>query len=383
MQQAIAVYSSDELDVDQGSGGDNNVHLKNWLEEGRAQARPGARGSALPLRARRGPTRGRAVSALLLRTRRQPERAGRNRGAARVVLQGHRHASFGPSPPSHRTSRRPATPKPSASALQQEVDFYGDLRAAIKRHSGEELDIKPYEADMRHLLKHLRAGRPRRGTRRAWRHVPLTELIVQNGHPRRHRSEAQRQGHAIEKRGRRNHHQQRPQDRHQGAAHRPPVLRADVRTSRRPHQAEPGRCRGVRAVSEGCRGAGQAPGRAPARCGPACRACTATTQRLWSSTTCPESWRLLVLAGRPCPGSLTGPRGPAPALALEIDKTMRERAPAGWKGDPPREAQVLNALFPLMDRNRDADVGAVRPRQEPAGSTDGGRRFGSAMSPSP
>ena len=30
--------------------------------------------------------------------------------------------------------------------------FYGDTRAAIKRHSGEELDIKPYEADMRHLI---------------------------------------------------------------------------------------------------------------------------------------------------------------------------------------------------------------------------------------
>ena len=35
VQQAIAVYSSDELDVDEGCGGDNNVHLKNWLEEGR------------------------------------------------------------------------------------------------------------------------------------------------------------------------------------------------------------------------------------------------------------------------------------------------------------------------------------------------------------
>ena len=37
LQQAIAVYSSDELDIDQGSGGDNNVRLKNWLEEGRKQ----------------------------------------------------------------------------------------------------------------------------------------------------------------------------------------------------------------------------------------------------------------------------------------------------------------------------------------------------------
>ena len=39
-----------------------------------------------------------------------------------------------------------------AAALQKEVEFYGEIRAAIKKHSGEELDIKPYEADMRHLL---------------------------------------------------------------------------------------------------------------------------------------------------------------------------------------------------------------------------------------
>ena len=41
-------------------------------------------------------------------------------------------------------------------------------------------------------------------------------------------------------------------------------------------------------------------------------------------------------------------------LALEIDRVMRERAPAGWKGDHAREAQVLNALFPLVGRDRAA-----------------------------
>ena len=35
---------------------------------------------------------------------------------------------------------------------------------------------------------------------------------------------------------------------------------------------------------------------------------------------------------------------------------MRERAPAGWKGDQAREAQVLNALFPLLNRNRAGDT---------------------------
>ena len=35
VQKAIAVYSSDELDIDEGGGGDNNVTLKDWLEEGK------------------------------------------------------------------------------------------------------------------------------------------------------------------------------------------------------------------------------------------------------------------------------------------------------------------------------------------------------------
>ena len=37
VQEAIAVYSSDDLDIDQGSGGTNNVELKDWLKEGRKQ----------------------------------------------------------------------------------------------------------------------------------------------------------------------------------------------------------------------------------------------------------------------------------------------------------------------------------------------------------
>ena len=44
------------------------------------------------------------------------------------------------------------------------------------------------------------------------------------------------------------------------------------------------------------------------------------------------------------------------ALALEIDRAVREGAPAGWKGDQAREAQVLNALFPILDRDREATL---------------------------
>jgi type I restriction enzyme R subunit len=44
------------------------------------------------------------------------------------------------------------------------------------------------------------------------------------------------------------------------------------------------------------------------------------------------------------------------ALALRIDRAMREHAPAGWKGDETREKQVLNALFPILSRNRQATL---------------------------
>ena len=44
------------------------------------------------------------------------------------------------------------------------------------------------------------------------------------------------------------------------------------------------------------------------------------------------------------------------SLALEIDRVMLEKAPAGWKGDQAREAQVLNALHPLLGRKREATL---------------------------
>jgi type I restriction enzyme R subunit len=42
------------------------------------------------------------------------------------------------------------------------------------------------------------------------------------------------------------------------------------------------------------------------------------------------------------------------ALALRIDLAVRENAPAGWYGDDAREAQIVNALFPILERDREA-----------------------------
>ena len=35
---------------------------------------------------------------------------------------------------------------------------------------------------------------------------------------------------------------------------------------------------------------------------------------------------------------------------------MKERAPAGWRGDQAREAQVLNALYPLLKREKETTI---------------------------
>jgi type I restriction enzyme R subunit len=43
-------------------------------------------------------------------------------------------------------------------------------------------------------------------------------------------------------------------------------------------------------------------------------------------------------------------------LALDLDLAVREGAPAGWKSDSegPRGIQVMNALYPLLSRDRQA-----------------------------
>src|SRR5262249_18302857 len=67
-----------------------------------------------------------------------------------------------------------------AEALRKEVEFHAEIRAAIKKHSGEELDIKPYEADMRHLLNTYIQADPVADLAEL-ADVPLTELIIETG----------------------------------------------------------------------------------------------------------------------------------------------------------------------------------------------------------
>src|SRR5262249_8525854 len=130
---------------------DNNVHLKNWLEEGRKrvdESREALRYLCEPVPLPReveqylhyfcgdaaNPNALNETEALRISFYKAVAGFGR---AFAAVAQDLAEAGYS---------------EDEAAALQKDVDFYSEIRSAIKKHSGEELDIKPYEADMRHLL---------------------------------------------------------------------------------------------------------------------------------------------------------------------------------------------------------------------------------------
>ena len=41
---------------------------------------------------------------------------------------------------------------------------------------------------------------------------------------------------------------------------------------------------------------------------------------------------------------------------MKIDKAIKDNAPSGWRGDQVRESQVLNFLFPILEKDREATM---------------------------
>ena len=179
LQEAIAVYSSDELDTDGDGDSENNVHLKDWRDEGRKkldEAREALRylceSVALP----------RGVEQHLhyfCGDASKPEDLGRTEPlrisfykavtvlarAYAAIAQELAEAGYSPD---------------EAIAVQRDFEAYIEVRDAIKHHSGEELDLKPYEADMRHLINtYIQADHARDVGNLD--EVPLIDLIVKTG----------------------------------------------------------------------------------------------------------------------------------------------------------------------------------------------------------
>ena len=352
VQEAIAVYSSDELDIDEGGGGDNNVRLKDWLVEGRKkldEAREALRYLCEPVPLPREVEQylhyfcGDAANANALNET-EPLRVSYYKA---VALFARAYSEMA------QNLTEAGYADAEADALRKEVEFHTEIRAAIKKHSGEELDIKPYEADMRHLINtyiqaDAAAGLGQLGD------LSLTELIIETGI---HDAIARK----LNEKGKLSRN-----------AIAEGIINNVRKTIIREQLADPRFYEQMSALLDDLIQQNRADTAAYEEF---LRKAEALVKRLAAKH--PEAGIPAALHGKHeatviynnLPRILAAASAPAavaepdPAadekrlkLALEIDRTMREQAPAGWKGDQAREAQVLNALFPLLDRNREATL---------------------------
>ena len=352
VQEAVAVYSSDELDTDQGDGSDNNVQLKDWLVEGKKkldQAREALHYLCEPVPLPRAVEQylryfcGGAANANALGET-EPLRVTYYKAVARFarawseLAQNLTEAGYSDA---------------EADALRKEVKFHTDIRAAIKKHSGEELDIKPYEADMRHLINTYIQADAAAGLGQLGE-MSLTELIVETGiHDaiaRKLNEKGKLSRNAIAEgiinNVRKTIIREQLTDPHFYG--QMSLLLDDLIRQNRADAA---------AYEEFLRKAEALVQRLAAR-HPETGIPAALHGKREATVIYNNLPRILVAGGVPAAIAEPDPEASEKRLklALEVDRTMRERAPAGWKGDQAREAQVLNALFPLLDRNREATL---------------------------
>jgi type I restriction enzyme R subunit len=353
VQEAIAVYSSDELDTDQGGGGDNNVHLKDWLAEGRLkvdEAREALRYLCEPVPLPREVEQylhyfcGDAANPNAL-SETEPLRVEFYKATATFVRA---FAAIA------QELAAAGYADAEAAALRNGVESFGDLRAAIKRHSGEELDIKPYEADMRHLLNtYIQADSATDLGELA--DMSLTELIVDTGiHDaiaRKLNEKGKLSRNAIAEGVINNVRKTIIRDQLTDPRfydHMSKLLDDLISQSRADTAAYEAFLRNAEALVK------RLAAKQPEAGVPAVLHGKREAAAIYNNLP-----RILA-AGRPEVANVAEPSADygnsLVKLALQIDLVMRERAPAGWKGDQAREAQVLNALFPLLDRNREATL---------------------------
>jgi type I restriction enzyme R subunit len=350
VQEAIAVYSSDELDMDQGSGGTNNVELKDWRKEGKKQldaSREALKYLSEPVPLPREMEQflhyfcGNAANPQAL-AETEPLRISFYKAVASFVRA---YADIA------QNLTETGYSEADAVALQKEVDFYSEVRSAIKKHSGEELDIKPFEADMRNLLNTYVQADPAAdmGNLNA---LSLTELIVETGI---HDAIARK----LNEKGKLSHN-----------AIAEGIINNVRKTIIRDQLTDP------RFYAEMSKLLGDLiqQNRADANAYEAfLKKAEELVKRMAKKDT--VTGVPIVLHGKPeaivlynnLPDILAGGvsmlREESPqelekraALALQLEQAMREHAPAGWKGDDIREKQVLNALFPIMSRDRQATL---------------------------
>jgi type I restriction enzyme R subunit len=350
VQNSIAVYTSEELDTET-CGNDANVELKDWLKEGRKkldEAREALHHLCEPVPQPREQEHflryfcGDAAKPTAL-TDTEPLRISFYKSAATFlrayadIAQNLAEASY--------TDAEIAT-------LEKETAFYAEIRAVIKKHSGEELDIKPYEADMRHLINTYIQADPATDLGNL-SSLSLTQLIIETGI---HDAIAKK----LNQKGKLSKN-----------AIAEGIINNVRKTIIRDQLTDP---RFYAEMSKLLDDLIKQARNESADYEKFLQKAEELVRKLSSKT--PTDGVPAVLHGNKeatvifnnLPTILANPMSSIlgdddeaqlqkrTTLALEIDRAMREMAPAGWKEDidGPRGKQVLNALFPILDKDRDA-----------------------------
>ena len=342
VQNSIAVYNSDELDIDEG-GGDSNVIVKDWLKEGKAQldaAREGLRYLCEPVPQPREMEQylhyfcGNANDPNALNTT-EPLRISFYKAVV-SFLRAYAAMVSNLSDAGYSDAE--------ATVLEQETQFYADTRSAIKKHSGEELDIKPYEADMRHLINTYIQADPAADLGNL-SSLSLTELIIQTGI---HDAIARK----LNEKGKLSKN-----------AIAEGIINNVRKTIIRDQLTDPMFYEQMSKLLDDLIQQSRADTVAYEEF---LRQAEALVKRLAAKQ--PDAGVPAALHGNPEAAVLYNNLGAIPAtsfrypnsdedkaaLALRLDWVVRENAPAGWKGDETREKQVLNALYPELGRDREA-----------------------------
>ena len=155
VKEAIAIYNSDELDVDAGNGGTNNIEIKEWAAESKKrldEAREKLKYLCEPVP--KSSTGDREIEQYLhyFCGKADDPNALDETEDLRVSFYKTVSTFIRTYSDIAQDLNDVGYDDKEVNEIQKDVNFYTDIRSAIKNYSNEELDIKPYEADMRHLL---------------------------------------------------------------------------------------------------------------------------------------------------------------------------------------------------------------------------------------
>jgi type I restriction enzyme R subunit len=346
LQDSIAVYTSDELDIDDG-GDDGNVVVKDWLKEGKAQliaAREALLYLCDPVPV---PRELEQYLRYFCGTANDPE-ALLNTEPLRISFYKLTAAFLRAYSAIAQNLEDAGYSTAEIATLEREIEFYSDTRAAIKKHSGEELDIKPYEADMRHLINTYIQADPAENLGNL-SSLSLTELIIETGI---HDAIAGK----LNQKGKLSRN-----------AIAEGIINNVRKTIIRDQLTDPKFYADMSKLLEDLIQQSRADASAYEEW---LKKAEELAMRLARQK--PEDGVPAILHGKPGAvvlfinlASITSVTFQCPTdeverakIALELDRAMMERAPAGWRGDDAREKVVLNALFPTMQRDRVATMAA-------------------------